>query len=56
MNSEYEELLDRPHFHAPGRPYMKNTNRAAQFSSYKSLDGYYDMIEEAEMELAEDFD
>lgn len=45
-----DDLYTRPAFHAPGRPYMSNAARAAQFSAYKSLVGYEEMIIEAAAE------
>ena len=43
---KYDEILNLPHFHAPGRAYMSNHDRAAQFAPYKSLVGYEELIEE----------
>lgn len=59
----YGDIIDLAHFHAPGKPFMKSSGRAAQFAPYKSLNGYYDMIDDAEVEARsivweeiEDFD
>lgn len=35
--SDYEDIIDLPHFHAPGRPFMSMESRAAQFAAYKAL-------------------
>ena len=35
--SDYEDIIDLPHFHAPGRPFMSMDARAAQFAAYKAL-------------------
>lgn len=39
-----QDIIDLPHFHAPGRGYMPNRERAAQFMPFKSLKGYDEMI------------
>jgi len=44
MPEELQKILDLPHFHAPNHPYMSNNDRAAQFASYKALNGYEEMI------------
>ncbi len=44
MDKNYEDIINLEHFHAPGKPYMKMSERAAQFAAYKSLEGYeYDI-------------
>ncbi|MBR2831232.1 hypothetical protein IKE83_02640 [Candidatus Saccharibacteria bacterium] len=35
--SDYEDIINLPHFHAPGRPFMSMEARAAQFAAYKAL-------------------
>ena len=35
--SEYEDMMDLPHFHDPKRRYMSMRDRAAQFAPYKAL-------------------
>ncbi len=44
LPKDLELILDLPHFHAPDHPYMSNNDRAAQFASYKALNGYEEMI------------
>ena len=44
MHKKYSQIVDLPHFHAPGRPFMSNHDRAAQFMPFKSLKGYDDMV------------
>ena len=34
---EYADIMDLPHFHAPGRGNMSAHDRAAQFAPYKAL-------------------
>lgn len=44
-NSNFQDILHLPHFHAPNKPYLSSEKRAAQFMSFKSLDTYEDVIE-----------
>ncbi len=37
---KYEDIINLEHFHASGKPYMSNTERAAQFMPFKAMDGY----------------
>ncbi len=48
MNPKYQKIIDLPHFHDPKRPHMPNKERAAQFTPFKSLNGYHDTITEKE--------
>lgn len=41
----YKDIIDLPHFHAPGRPLMPNSERAAQFMPFKSLKGYDELVD-----------
>lgn len=43
---EYQDIINLPHFHAPGYPHMPNIERAAQFMPFKSLKEYNTMIED----------
>ncbi len=49
--SRYDDIINLPHYHEPGKPYMSVRDRAAQFAPYKSLVGYEGMIEEKADEL-----
>jgi len=49
----YPDIIDLPHWQSPTRPHMSLYDRAAQFSSYKALSGYEDMVAE-EARLTED--
>jgi hypothetical protein len=49
----YADIIDLPHHQSPTRPHMRLYDRAAQFSSYKALSGYEDMVAE-EARLTED--
>ncbi len=51
---EYEDIIDLPHFHEPGKPYMTMRDRAAQFAPFKSLVGYEEMIEEETEKLLDE--
>ena len=42
----YADIIDLPHHQSPTRPHMRLYDRAAQFSSYKALTGYEDMVAE----------
>jgi DNA polymerase II large subunit len=42
----YADIIDLPHHQSPTRPHMRLYDRAAQFSSYKALSGYEDMVAE----------
>ena len=48
---DYADIIDLSHFHAPGRPYMSNSERAAQFMPFKSLKGYDDLVDESAEEI-----
>jgi hypothetical protein len=39
------------HFHAPGKPYMTNYERAGQFMPFMSLKGFDDMIGDSTDEI-----
>lgn len=36
-NTNYEDIIDLPHYHDPSRPFMAKSDRAAQFAPFKSL-------------------
>ena len=42
----YADIIDLPHHQSKTHPHMSLYDRAAQFSSYKALSGYEDMIAE----------
>lgn len=42
--SDNADIINLPHYHAPGKPFMSPRDRAAQFAPYKSLVGYEQMI------------
>ena len=44
-NSNFQDILHLPHFHAPNKPYLSSEKRTAQFMPFKSLDTYEDTIE-----------
>ncbi len=43
---DYDDIINLPHFHAPGKAYMDNSARAAQFMPFKSLKPYDDVVED----------
>lgn len=47
----YDDIINLPHFHADGRPYMNKRSRAAQFMPFKSLKGFDDMVDNKSVEL-----
>lgn len=50
----YGDIIDHPHHRSAKRTHMSLYDRAAQFSAYDALAGYYDMIaEEARITDAE---
>ena len=51
--SQYNDIIDLPHFHDPSRSHMSMSARAAQFAPYKSLVGYDEMIDTKATELLE---
>lgn len=53
---EYRDILNLPHFHAPGRPFMPNSERAAQFMPFKSLKGYDELVATEESKISDDSD
>ena len=42
----YADIIDRPRHCSAARPHLSLYERAAQFSAYDALAGYYDMIAE----------
>lgn len=44
--SNYDDIIDMPHHISKDRAHMKDTDRAAQFSSFAALTGYEEQIEE----------
>lgn len=42
----YADIIDLPHHQSEKHPHMSLYDRAAQFSSYKALSGYEDMVAE----------
>ena len=42
----YADIFNLPHWQSPTRPHMSLIDRSAQFSSYKALTGYEDMVAE----------
>ena len=49
--SEYDDIINLPHYHYPKKPCMSMRDRAGQFAPYKSLNGYYEEIGESEREI-----
>ena len=47
----YADIIDLPHWKSPVRAPMTAHERAAQFSSFKALDGYEDMVYEEAREV-----
>lgn len=47
----YADIIDQPHWKSPVRAPMTAHERAAQFSSFKALDGYEDMVYEEAREV-----
>ncbi len=41
----YDDIINLPHFHAEGRPYMSKHDRAGQFMPFKSLKGLDEMVD-----------
>ena len=44
--TEYADIFDLPHHQSTTRKHMSLYDRAAQFSAYKALSGYEDMVNE----------
>ena len=42
----YADIIDLPHYESPNYPRMSMRDRAAQFSSFKAMSGYEDLIAE----------
>lgn len=53
-DGEFEDIINLPHFHEPGKPYMTMRDRAAQFAPFKSLVGYEEMIEKETEKLLDE--
>ena len=41
----YDDIVNLPHFKAPGHKQMSMHDRAAQFMPFKSLKGYDEMVQ-----------
>ena len=52
----YADIIDLPHWQSPTRPHMSLYDRSAQFSSYKALSGYEDMVEDEARRLDASYD
>lgn len=48
---DYADIINLPHFHAPDRPYMPMSARAAQFMPFKSLNAYHETIDKTEADM-----
>ena len=44
--SEYDDIINHPHYQPATRPHMSMYNRAAQFAPFAALTGYEEAIEE----------
>ncbi len=44
--SEYDDIINHPHYQSATRPHMSMYNRAAQFAPFAALTGYEEAIEE----------
>ncbi len=45
--SNYDDIINHPHYQSKKRPHMSMINRAAQFAPFAALTGYDDSISEA---------
>ena len=45
--TNYDDIINLPHYQSKNRPHMTNFERAAQFSPFAALKGYDDEIDEA---------
>ncbi len=52
----YADILDHPHHQSEKRAHMPLADRAAQFSAYDALAGFFDMIDEEERVTEEETD
>lgn len=48
---KYDDIIDLPHFHAEGRPFMSKRDRAGQFMPFMSLKGFDEMVGAEEFEI-----
>ena len=48
---KYDDIIDLPHFHLKGKPFMSRADRAGQFMPFKSLNGYHEIIGENEKDV-----
>ena len=51
----YADIYNLPHWQSAKYPHMSPWERAAQFSSYKALSGYEEMVDEEAREVGEMF-
>lgn len=48
---KYDDIINSPPFHVPGKPYMSIRDRAGQFMPFKSLKGYDEMVGDTANEM-----
>ena len=48
--SDYNDIIDHPHYQSKTRPHMSMYDRAAQFSPFAALTGYEEQVEDAAKE------
>lgn len=41
---KFDDIINLPAYHVPGKPYMSIHDRAGQFMPFKSLKGYDEMV------------
>lgn len=56
INFPYADIIDLPHHQSEGRKHMSLYDRAAQFSPFAALTGYYEMIDEIGRQIDEMLD
>lgn len=52
--NKYDDIIELKHFHAKNKPFMSNSERAAQFMPFKALNGFEDSISASADEIFDD--
>ena len=56
MRSDYDDIINLPHYEPKHHPRMSMWSRAAQFAPFAALTGYDDAIKDTAQENADSFE
>ncbi|MCR5820486.1 MAG: hypothetical protein K6F94_06045 [Bacteroidaceae bacterium] len=55
MNSQYDDIINLPHYEPKHHPRMSMWNRAAQFAPFSAVAGHEEAIHNTDMRWEEEF-